>query len=135
MYRLMNEINDRIVDMLTDPRDLYHLAYSAPNEAATGTDTTWEGHVAQVKQKQRELQKTIIKALEQGCPIPGGAWEMAGRRIPKQPYQRRRGRLCNDWKVRRSNYVAEHRLVFALLAHSRNPNGRSNEALFPTRLP
>ena len=86
MYELMNKINGRIIEMLIDSDDLIHLAYSVPNPAATnGNATTWLGHVQQVKQKQRELQKLIVKALQQGCPIPGGAFELASRRIPNQP--------------------------------------------------
>ncbi len=81
----MEEVESRIEDMLNDPRNLYDLARDTPNPSATGTNTTWAGHVIQLEGAQNRLYRAIMAAIRKGCPVPPQAWALALRGVPSMP--------------------------------------------------
>jgi RHS repeat-associated protein len=83
--RLMAEIQNRIDDLLSDPKELYDNAHYLPNPSVTGTDTTYQGHIGKVQNKQNELKKKLLDAIRKNCPIPPGAWPLAMRGTPNKP--------------------------------------------------
>jgi hypothetical protein len=85
IYRFMNAINGRIIDLLTDPLNLYNLAFSTPNTLLPPGSGTWMGHQQQVSGWQQGLRNLLEEARKKGCRVPPGAWALASRPIPSQP--------------------------------------------------
>jgi RHS repeat-associated protein len=85
IYRYMNTIRGRIVDLLTDPLNLYNLAFSSPNSSLPPGSGTWMGHQQQVQGWQQGLRNLLEEARKKGCRVPPGAWGLASRPIPSQP--------------------------------------------------
>ena len=87
IYKFMNEIAEKIDEMLIDKCDLYNQAYDVKNPSLPGAcgRTTWVGHEVQIQNLQRGLRRLLKEAEEMGCPIPPGAWPLATRPTPNQP--------------------------------------------------
>ena len=85
IYRAMNEINDRILDLVNDPLNLYNLLYSVPSPSLPPDSGTYLGHIHQAEGWQRRLRSLLQEAMSQGCPIPRSAWRLASRPLPNQP--------------------------------------------------
>lgn len=86
IHRVMNEIEKRIEELLTDRCDFYHQAYSQPNPALGPTcPGSWRGHIEQAQGRQNQLQGLIERARKWNCPIPPGAWALATRPLPTAP--------------------------------------------------
>jgi len=82
---LMNELQSRYNAMMTDPWDLYNIAYSAPAAGRLASKGTWLGHVLYYGGLQVGLARAIDEAKAKHCPIPPGAEDLAGIPAPSAP--------------------------------------------------
>jgi hypothetical protein len=79
------KIQERVSEMLRDPRNLYTEAYSTPNPSVTGTNTTWMGHQQAIRELQDALSKVIKKLQARNCPVPPGWLRTATTPPPDRP--------------------------------------------------
>jgi hypothetical protein len=75
--RSVNELKKRHGDMLADKMDLFNTRPTGP--------MSWQGHIDQFKQKQKNLRRQLNDAASQGCTPPGDAWSWASRQSPSRP--------------------------------------------------
>jgi RHS repeat-associated protein len=85
IYEAMTVLQGRIDDLLSDSWRLYDTAHSVRNPAYPPEVGTWMGHIQQAQGWQNRLRNLIKKAVENGCPIPPGAWGLATRPLPSMP--------------------------------------------------
>jgi RHS repeat-associated protein len=87
IWRLINEINRRTDESYEDKCNQYLYAYSAPNpNLGKGcTSTYWLGHLELITNLKVGLQKEIVKAISEGCPLPWEAFEAAYSDNPTMP--------------------------------------------------
>jgi hypothetical protein len=79
----MQIVQSRYAALMTDPLNLFNLAYDQPN---LGPDAgTWIGHVNALADAQKGLQNRINAAKAKGCPIPPQAEFLAELPLPTKP--------------------------------------------------
>ena len=79
----MQIVQSRYAALMTDPLNLFNLAYSQPNLGPNAG--TWLGHVDALATAQRGLQNRINAAKAKGCPIPPQAQFLAELPLPTKP--------------------------------------------------
>lgn len=84
IYDTMNQLQQKIDNLLNDPLNLYERAYDSPNSELE-TETTYLGHLVNAESLQQRLRNLIEQAKANQCQIPGGAWAMATRPLPSAP--------------------------------------------------
>src|SRR5262249_19567815 len=80
----MQIVQSRYAALISDPLNLYNLAYSTPSASMPGAGT-WLGHVDALADAQRGLQNRINAAKAKGCPIPPQAEFLAELPLPTKP--------------------------------------------------
>lgn len=87
------EFYQKVENVLNDPLDLFIHAKSEPNPAMTGTDTTWDGHIKDLQNRQGQLSNLVDKARRMKCKIPAGVEGAGGainRGMPNYPRAKNR---------------------------------------------
>ena len=59
----------KIEQMLVDDRQLYKYAFSQPNPAMTGTNTTWSGHLDDMNGRINAVWTMIMLGRKMGCDM------------------------------------------------------------------
>jgi hypothetical protein len=85
IYDAMNDVYQRYADLLSDPRNLYNLAYKTRVPNLPGT---WLGHREALRNAMRNLRSLIKIAKDKGCPIPPGAELLGSLALPNAPFPR-----------------------------------------------
>jgi hypothetical protein len=74
-----DELKKRYAEMRKDKIGMYKIH---PEKTPFGS---WQGHIDQFIQKQKNLRKLIAEAQNNGCSIPGDAWKWATEKPPTKP--------------------------------------------------
>jgi hypothetical protein len=69
---------------MTDPLDLYHRAFNAPNPFMPKAGT-YVGHQQQFENRQTNLSRLIEEAIMKRCPIPPEALFFEELPTPNRP--------------------------------------------------
>jgi hypothetical protein len=84
LYNVMEQIRVRYYEMMTDPLDLFHTAFSLPNPANPKAGS-WVGHQHQFEGRQGRLRNLIEKLRKNGCEVPPEAELLEALPTPKFP--------------------------------------------------
>jgi hypothetical protein len=74
-----DELKKRYAEMRKDKEKMYPIN---PEKTLKGS---WQGHIDQFLQKQKNLRKNIINAQTNGCSVPEDAWKWATEKPPTKP--------------------------------------------------